>query len=143
MRTELNTYQAPDCATLRVIISLESRAVAQVLLMPLGFICCFRPLTDGKLFLVLYGVTAVYFSGVMVRLMLVLAPAACCLAAVAAHEILGSLCAGVVGVPAADTQSDSGCAFCLCPGNKRRQSACRACECNVPQRNSHCVTLSM
>ena len=30
-----------------------------------------RPLTDASMFLLLYGVTAVYFSGVMVRLMLV------------------------------------------------------------------------
>ena len=39
-----------------------------VLLAPLGLIACFRPLTDASLFLVLYGVTAVYFSGVMVRI---------------------------------------------------------------------------
>lgn len=47
-----------------------------------------RPLTDASLFLLLYGVTAVYFSGVMVRLMLVLAPAACCLAGLALSELL-------------------------------------------------------
>lgn len=35
--------------------------------MPAGIIACFRPLTDASLFLLLYGVTAVYFSGVMVR----------------------------------------------------------------------------
>ena len=34
--------------------------------MPLGLIACFRPLTDSSLFLILYGVTAAYFSGVMV-----------------------------------------------------------------------------
>jgi dolichyl-diphosphooligosaccharide--protein glycosyltransferase len=45
----------------------------------------------GALFLVLYGVTAAYFSGVMVRLMLVLAPAACCLAGVAVSDILTTL----------------------------------------------------
>ena len=38
-----------------------------VLLAPAGIIACFRPLTDASLFLVLYGLTAVYFSGVMVR----------------------------------------------------------------------------
>ena len=37
-----------------------------VLLAPLGLIACFRPMTDASLFLILYGVTAVYFSGVMV-----------------------------------------------------------------------------
>jgi dolichyl-diphosphooligosaccharide--protein glycosyltransferase len=51
------------------------------------------PLTAaGALFLILYGITAVYFSGVMVRLMLVLAPAACCLAGVAVSDILTTLC---------------------------------------------------
>jgi hypothetical protein len=34
--------------------------------LPLHIIACFRPLTDASLFLVLYGVAAVYFSGVMV-----------------------------------------------------------------------------
>ena len=34
--------------------------------MPLGLLACFRPLTDSSLFLILYGVTAAYFSGVMV-----------------------------------------------------------------------------
>ena len=37
-----------------------------VLLAPLGLVACFRPMTDASLFLILYGVTAVYFSGVMV-----------------------------------------------------------------------------
>jgi len=46
--------------------------------------------------LVLYAVTAVYFSGVMVRLMLVLAPAACCLAGLALSELLSYLCSSVV-----------------------------------------------
>lgn len=67
-----------------------------VMLMPIGFVLCFRPLSDASLFLVLYGATAVYFSGVMVRLMLVLAPAACCLAAIAASELLKRFSAGIV-----------------------------------------------
>ncbi|KAI8469243.1 MAG: Oligosaccharyl transferase STT3 subunit-domain-containing protein [Monoraphidium minutum] len=62
------------------------------LLAPAGIIGCFKSLTNGALFLVLYGVTAVYFSGVMVRLMLVLAPATCCLAGVALSDILNTLC---------------------------------------------------
>ena len=36
-------------------------------LLPAGFICCFLPLTDASLFLLLYGLTSVHFSGVMVR----------------------------------------------------------------------------
>ncbi|GBF90577.1 hypothetical protein Rsub_03149 [Raphidocelis subcapitata] len=65
---------------------------AAVLLAPAGIIGCFKNLNNGALFLVLYGITAVYFSGVMVRLMLVLAPAACCLAGVAVSDILNTLC---------------------------------------------------
>lgn len=43
----------------------------------------------------LYGITAVYFSGVMVRLMLVLAPAVCCLSGVAISDILSTLTASL------------------------------------------------
>ncbi|KAL3132585.1 hypothetical protein ABBQ32_009119 [Trebouxia sp. C0010 RCD-2024] len=66
-----------------------------VLLAPLGLIACFRPLTDASLFLILYGVTAVYFSGVMVRLMLVLAPATCCLGGIAADQIMVTFCKSI------------------------------------------------
>lgn len=66
-----------------------------VLLLPAGFIACFFPLTDASLFLLLYGLTSVYFSGVMVRLMLVLAPAACVLAGVSLSECLKVLCNSV------------------------------------------------
>lgn len=38
-----------------------------VLFLPAGFFSCFVPLTDASLFLLLYGLTSVYFSGVMVR----------------------------------------------------------------------------
>ncbi|KAL7239950.1 hypothetical protein ACSBR2_005752 [Camellia fascicularis] len=46
-------------------------------LVPAGIIACFLPLSDASSFVVLYIATSVYFSGVVVRLMLVLAPAAC------------------------------------------------------------------
>jgi dolichyl-diphosphooligosaccharide--protein glycosyltransferase len=45
-------------------------------------------MTLGKLFIGMYGVLATYFSCVMIRLMLVLAPAACIIAAIAISEIL-------------------------------------------------------
>jgi len=64
---------------------------AAVLLAPAGLIACVLRSTDASLFLALYGVTAVYFSGVMVRLMLVLAPAACCLAGIAFSDAAGVL----------------------------------------------------
>lgn len=60
-------------------------------LVPAGIISCFLPLSDASSFLVLYLVTSVYFSGVMVRLMLVLAPAACILSGIALSEAFSVL----------------------------------------------------
>lgn len=57
--------------------------------MPIGFYYCLvHECTLGKLFMGMYGVLATYFSCVMIRLMLVLAPAACIIAAIAISEIL-------------------------------------------------------
>lgn len=50
---------------------------------PAGLYVCFRRLNDANMFIILYGIFSVYFSGVMVRLMLVLAPVACVLSAIA------------------------------------------------------------
>ncbi|KAG4940645.1 hypothetical protein AAZX31_16G071800 [Glycine max] len=55
-------------------------------LVPAGIIACFSPLSDASSFVILYIVTSVYFSGVMVRLMLVLAPAACILSGIALSQ---------------------------------------------------------
>merc|ERR1719281_2151850 len=57
-------------------------------LMPLGLVVCFRPLSDASLFLAIYGV--------MIRLNLVLAPAACLLGGIAAAELLDVFSAAVV-----------------------------------------------
>eukprot|EP00033_Pygsuia_biforma_P001994 GCRY01002219.1.p1 GENE.GCRY01002219.1~~GCRY01002219.1.p1 ORF type:complete len:714 (-),score=142.20 GCRY01002219.1:267-2408(-) len=59
-------------------------------LFPAGLYFCFKNLTDGNIFLVLYGMTSVYFSGVMVRLMLVFTPIACVMGGIAASNILSS-----------------------------------------------------
>eukprot|EP01087_Luapelamoeba_hula_P014258 TRINITY_DN4154_c0_g1_i1.p1 TRINITY_DN4154_c0_g1~~TRINITY_DN4154_c0_g1_i1.p1 ORF type:complete len:745 (+),score=118.79 TRINITY_DN4154_c0_g1_i1:102-2336(+) len=59
-----------------------------VFLFPAGLYFCFRKLSDANIFIILYGVTSVYFSGVMVRLMLVLAPIACILSAIAVATTL-------------------------------------------------------
>lgn len=57
--------------------------------MPVGFYYSLKHnVTYGKLFIGLYGVLATYFSCVMIRLMLVVAPAACVLAAIGVSEIL-------------------------------------------------------
>lgn len=60
-----------------------------IILMPIGFYYCLvHKCTHGKLFLAMYGVLATYFSCVMIRLMLVLAPCACMLGAVAVSHLL-------------------------------------------------------
>ena len=63
-----------------------------MVLMPVGFFFCCRGQFEtpnyGKIFIALYGVLAIYFSCVMIRLMLVVAPAACVLAAIGTSELL-------------------------------------------------------
>lgn len=59
-----------------------------VFLFPAGLYFCFKKLSDTNTFAILYGITSIYFSGVMVRLMLVLAPIACCLGGIAVSETL-------------------------------------------------------
>jgi dolichyl-diphosphooligosaccharide---protein glycosyltransferase len=57
--------------------------------MPIGFYYCLvHKCTLGKLFLGMYGVLATYFSCVMIRLMLVLAPITCIISAIAISELL-------------------------------------------------------
>ncbi|CAH8468167.1 unnamed protein product [Schistosoma turkestanicum] len=57
---------------------------------PVGLYYCFRKLTDASIFAIIYGITSVYFSGVMVRLILVLAPIMCILGAIGVSGILKS-----------------------------------------------------
>jgi dolichyl-diphosphooligosaccharide--protein glycosyltransferase len=58
------------------------------MLVPAGIYFCFQNLNDGVIFVILYGSFAAYFAGVMVRLMLVLAPAACMLSGIAFSKLL-------------------------------------------------------
>ncbi|KUF99164.1 High mobility group protein 1.2 [Phytophthora nicotianae] len=55
---------------------------------PVGLYFLFQNLTDGGIFVILYGTVAWYFAGVMVRLMLTLAPIACILGAVGISSTL-------------------------------------------------------
>uniref|UniRef100_A0A2P2HXG9 Dolichyl-diphosphooligosaccharide--protein glycosyltransferase subunit STT3A n=1 Tax=Hirondellea gigas TaxID=1518452 RepID=A0A2P2HXG9_9CRUS len=59
-----------------------------VFLFPVGLYYCFCKLTDENIFIILYGVLSVYFAGVMVRLMLVLAPVMCILSGIAVSSLL-------------------------------------------------------
>lgn len=61
------------------------------ILAPFGILLCCHPLTDGSLFLLLFGLLAAYFSGIMVRLMLVLSPAAAALSGVGASALVLTL----------------------------------------------------
>jgi len=59
-------------------------------LFPAGLYYCFSKLTDQNIFIILYGVFSVYFAGVMVRLMLVLAPVMCILGGIAVSSSLST-----------------------------------------------------
>ncbi|XP_059483422.1 dolichyl-diphosphooligosaccharide--protein glycosyltransferase subunit STT3B [Neocloeon triangulifer] len=50
---------------------------------PVGLWYCIKSINDERVFVVLYALSAVYFAGVMVRLMLTLTPVVCILAGVA------------------------------------------------------------
>lgn len=58
-----------------------------VFFMPVGLYFCYQKPTYGMLFCALYGVLSVYFACVMIRLMLVFAPACCVLAAIGVSEL--------------------------------------------------------
>ncbi|XP_021949109.1 dolichyl-diphosphooligosaccharide--protein glycosyltransferase subunit STT3A [Folsomia candida] len=60
-----------------------------VFLFPVGLYICFTNLNDANIFIILYGITSIYFAGVMVRLMLVLAPVMCVLGGIAVSSLLG------------------------------------------------------
>ena len=57
-------------------------------LAPVGLFFLFSDITDGGIFVILYGTLSWYFAGVMVRLMLTLAPIACILAAIGLSGLL-------------------------------------------------------
>jgi dolichyl-diphosphooligosaccharide---protein glycosyltransferase len=57
-------------------------------LAPVGLFFLFSNVSDGGIFLILYGTLSWYFAGVMVRLMLTLAPIACILAAIGLSNVI-------------------------------------------------------
>jgi len=61
-----------------------------VFMFPAGLYFCFKKLTDANIFIIMYGITSIYFAGVMVRLMLVLAPVMCILSGIAVSSTLTS-----------------------------------------------------
>ncbi|CAH1247930.1 dolichyl-diphosphooligosaccharide--protein glycosyltransferase subunit STT3A [Branchiostoma lanceolatum] len=61
-----------------------------VFMFPVGLYYCFCRLTDANIFIIIYGITSIYFAGVMVRLMLVLAPVMCILSGIGVSGILST-----------------------------------------------------
>ncbi|XP_012055162.1 PREDICTED: dolichyl-diphosphooligosaccharide--protein glycosyltransferase subunit STT3B [Atta cephalotes] len=59
-----------------------------VALFPVGLWYCITHVNDERVFVVLYAISAVYFAGVMVRLMLTLTPVVCILAGVAVSRLV-------------------------------------------------------
>eukprot|EP00250_Pteridium_aquilinum_P014677 c22137_g2_i1 orf=275-2479(+) len=62
-----------------------------LILIPAGLYFCFKRLTDATIFIIIYGLTSLYFAGVMVRLILVAAPAVCLISAIAVSATLKNL----------------------------------------------------
>merc|ERR1719362_1726874 len=58
-----------------------------VCVFPVGLWLCIKNINDERVFIVLYAVSAVYFAGVMVRLMLTLTPCVCILSAIAFSKL--------------------------------------------------------
>lgn len=55
---------------------------------PLGFYYCLKKPTDVNIIIIIFGITTIYFSGSMVRLVLLLAPAASLLSGIAIDKLL-------------------------------------------------------
>ncbi|KAK6037281.1 hypothetical protein COOONC_25214, partial [Cooperia oncophora] len=66
---------------LGIIFSFDLHITAAVF--PVGVWYCVKNVNDERVFIILYAVSAVYFAGVMVRLMLTLTPAVCVLSGIA------------------------------------------------------------
>lgn len=77
-----------------------------MLFSPLGMYYSFQNLSSGFVFMIVYGVFATYFSGVMVRLLLTLAPASCFLSAVGISTFLDRV-ASMTRANAADDSAPS------------------------------------
>lgn len=97
-----------------------------VFLFPVGLYYCFKEMTDYNIFIILYGVTSIYFAvsnvslchywilksinlffqGVMVRLMLVLAPVMCILSGIGISKLLTTYCKQLNPAPALSSNSN-------------------------------------
>ncbi|XP_051728235.1 dolichyl-diphosphooligosaccharide--protein glycosyltransferase subunit STT3B-like [Ctenopharyngodon idella] len=88
---------------------------------PAGLWFCIRNISDERVFVVLYAVSAVYFAGVMVRLMLTLTPVVCVLSAVAFSSVFERYLSD--DPPAEDDRRNSGSLYEKA-GKVRKQVVC-------------------
>jgi dolichyl-diphosphooligosaccharide--protein glycosyltransferase len=77
-----------------------------MLLFPAGVYFCFRELRDEHVFIVIYAITASYFAGVMVRLLLTLTPLVCITAGVAMSKLMDSFLTDKKSTEAVADKSD-------------------------------------
>lgn len=89
---DLQVYRKKKKLISKMLLYKKVKIFFQILtiLFPAGLYYCFTNLTDHNIFIILYGVTSVYFAGVMVRLMLVLAPVMCILGGIAVSASLST-----------------------------------------------------
>uniref|UniRef100_A0A9L0SVM1 Dolichyl-diphosphooligosaccharide--protein glycosyltransferase subunit STT3A n=1 Tax=Equus caballus TaxID=9796 RepID=A0A9L0SVM1_HORSE len=91
LRSKLNPQQFE--VLFRSVISLVGfvlLTVGALLMLTVGLYYCFSNLSDARIFIIMYGVTSMYFSAVMVRLMLVLAPVMCILSGIGVSQVLST-----------------------------------------------------
>ncbi|QQP53144.1 Uncharacterized protein FKW44_005509, partial [Caligus rogercresseyi] len=74
-------------ASAHALVLLFLRLAHPVCVFPVGLWYCIKNVNDERVFIILYAVSAVYFAGVMVRLMLTLTPCVCVLSAIAFSRI--------------------------------------------------------
>jgi len=75
-------------------------------LFPAGIWLCFRELRDEHIFVILYGLTASYFAGVMVRLMLTLTPVVCVCAGITVSTLFDTYMDPVVVTPSTEAKAE-------------------------------------
>lgn len=64
---------------------------------PIGIYVCLKKVNNAKLFIALYGMLAIYFSSVMIRLLLAAAPACCILSGIGLSYVIQEICKGIRG----------------------------------------------
>jgi len=90
---------------------------------PAGLYYCFKYLGDQHIFLLVFALTSIYFSGIMIRLMLVAAPAFVLLASLTISSTLDSLCQDFIEANEADTAGEVETGQQQQQGGSRRQTA--------------------